>query len=218
MVDRAMIVVAAGHSARFGGDKLMREVGGRPLVAHTVAALRDLVDLCILVCRDDQIAALAGLDLGVVLVPGGPTRTASEMAGLSAIGGPAELIGIHDGARPLVPTDLVERLYRAAAEHGGAVPVVEPSRPLVHKADLTLAEGVMVAQTPQVFRGDPLLAAYVEAAKIEYRGQDTAEVVQKFSKLEVAAIPGETGNLKVTYPGDLDRVSEALDASRSDAR
>lgn len=218
MVDRVMIVVAAGHASRFGSDKLLTPLDGEPLVAHTVAAVRPHVEMCILVCREDQLPELRGLDLDVVLVPGGPSRTASEMAGLSAIGEPAGLIGIHDGARPSVTAELIEGLYQAAAEHGGAIPVVAPSRPLVHRADLTPARGVSVAQTPQVFRGEPLLAAYVEAARIEYEGQDTAEIVQKFSKLGIRAVPGETGNIKVTHPGDLQRLSRPSEASRSEAR
>ena len=218
MTDRIMIVVAAGRSLRFGTDKLMTPVNGVPLVAHTVAAVIGQVDRCILVCREDQIPALNALDLGVALVPGGPSRTASEMAGLSAVGGGAGLIGIHDGARPLVPSALTESLFATAAEHGGAIPLIEPSIPLVHKADLSVAAGTAFAQTPQVFRGEELLAAYVQAARIEYEGHDTAEVAQRFSNLEIRGIPGDPVNIKVTFPSDLALVSAALGASRSESR
>jgi len=213
-----MIVVAAGRSVRFGGDKMLTLVGGLPLVAHAVAAVIDHVDLCILVCREDQIPVLSEIGMGVVLVPGGPSRTASEMAGLSAIGGPAGLIGVHDGARPCVSSKLTETLFRTADEVGGAIPVIESSIPLVHKSDLRPVEGVGLAQTPQVFQGEALVAAYIKAARIEYEAQDTAEIAQKFSKLSIAAVPGEETNVKVTYPGDLELVEARLATSRIEPR
>jgi 2-C-methyl-D-erythritol 4-phosphate cytidylyltransferase len=213
-----MIIVAAGSSVRFGGDKLMTQIGGIPLVAHTVLAVKNHVDRCILVSREDQVAALSQLDLGVALVPGGPSRTASEMAGLAAIGEGASLIGIHDGARPLVPPSLIETLFETAERVGGAIPVMEPPRPLLRKSDLGLVEGAMVAQTPQVFQGEPLLAAYVSAAKMGYEAQDTAEIAQRFGKLAIQAVPGEPGNTKVTEPGDIEPVRAALETSRNEPR
>jgi 2-C-methyl-D-erythritol 4-phosphate cytidylyltransferase len=218
MTDRIMIVVAGGRSLRFGSDKLMTPVAGLPLVAHTVAAVIDQVDICILVCREDQIPTLAELDTGVVLIPGGPSRTASEMAGLAAIGSHAGLIGIHDGARPLVPSHLTEILFRTAADIGGAVPVIEPAMPLVHRSDLSLVEGATFAQTPQVFRGEELVAAYMKAARIEYEAQDTAEIAQRFSKLEIKGVLGDPTNIKVTHPADIDLVRPLLETSHSGPR
>jgi len=213
-----MIIVAAGSSVRFGGDKLMTEIGGLPLVAHTVSAVKDHVDRCILVSREDQVVALHRLDLGAAIVPGGPSRTASETAGLAAIGDGASLIGIHDGARPLVPPALIETLFETAERVGGAIPVMEPRQPLVRKSDLGLVEGAMVAQTPQVFRGEPLLAAYVSAAKMGYEAQDTAEIAQRFGKLAIQAVPGVPGNTKVTEPRDIEAVRAALEISRNEPR
>jgi 2-C-methyl-D-erythritol 4-phosphate cytidylyltransferase len=218
MSDRTVIVVAAGSSLRFGGDKLMTPVAGRPLIAHTVAAVRPHADRCILVCREDQIQLLTELDLGVDLVPGGPSRSASEMAGLSAVAGPARLIGIHDGARPLVSGQMTEELFEAAGRVGGAIPVIEPDSTIVRRSDLAPVPGAMFAQTPQVFHGEPLFAAYMRAARIEYEGHDTAEIVQRFSDLAIVGVPGDPGNIKVTHPGDIERVRAALEPSRSEPR
>ena len=212
MIDRVMIVVAAGSSTRFGSDKLLAIVDGRPLVAHTVAAVIGHVDRCILVCRENQMASLDGL--GADMFPGGPTRTASEMAGLSALGGPAGLIGIHDGARPLVQGSLIETLFQVADRVGGAIPILEPEMPLIQKSDLSLATSVVVAQTPQVFRGEELLAAYTAAARVEYQAQDTAEVAQRFGRLVIEGIPGDPANIKVTEPADIEAVMAALEARR----
>lgn len=214
MATRAMIVVAGGSAARFGGDKLLTPVAGKPLLAHTVSAVAPHADICVLVCRLDQIELLRDMDLGVILVPGGPTRTSSEMAGLSALGGASDLIAVHDGARPLVRPELIETVYQAAAAVGGAVPVIPPARPLLRRSDLALVRGAMAAQTPQAFSGPELLAAFLKAARIEYEAYDTAEIVTKFADLTVAAVPGDPENLKVTYPEDIALV-EAVLRSRS---
>ena len=213
-----MVVVAAGSSVRFGEDKMLMTVAGKPLVGHTVAAIIDHVDRCILVCRPDQMPVLAELGTGTELVIGGPSRTASELAGLEAIGGPAGLIGIHDGARPLVPGQLIETLFETADRVGGAVPVLETSSPIVRRSDLILVENAFIAQTPQVFRGRPLQAAYAAAAAAGYAAQDTAAIARKFSEIEIEGVPGDPVNLKVTLPGDLDLVRSVLEASRSELR
>jgi 2-C-methyl-D-erythritol 4-phosphate cytidylyltransferase len=212
-----MIVVAAGTGTRFGEDKMMLPVAGLPLVAHTVAAVSGHADRCILVCRADQMETLSSLGLDADLVPGGPTRTASESAGLSAIGDPAGLVAIHDGARPLVGSALIEELFETAARLGGAVPVVDPGL-LVTRSDLTVVEGAVAVQTPQVFRGDDLIAAYALAAETGFVGADTAEVVRKFAALELGAVAGDPANVKITDRADLERVRSSLEASRSEPR
>ncbi|MCH8984073.1 MAG: 2-C-methyl-D-erythritol 4-phosphate cytidylyltransferase [Acidobacteria bacterium] len=209
---KAMIVVAGGSSARFGDDKMMAMIAGKPLVVHTLEAVASVVDRCVLVCRSDQIEALGRLALDADLVPGGSTRTTSEMAGLAALGGRADLIGIHDGARPLVPVRLIETLFEVAARTGGAVPVLDPDAPVISRKTLRLVDGVGVVQTPQVFAGGALTAAYVQAAQADYEGQDTADVVMSFSDIEIAAVAGDPGNVKVTYPGDVEAVRSRIEA------
>ncbi len=213
-----MVVVAAGNSVRYGEDKMLMMVAGKPVVAHTVAAVIDHVDRCILVCRPDQMPLLTEAGIGAVLVAGGPSRTASEMAGLEAIGEPAGVIGIHDGARPLVPSRLIETLFQTAARVGGAIPVLEASSSIVRRSDLVPLDDALIAQTPQVFRGGPLLAAYSAAAAAGYEAQDTAAIVREFAEIEIECVPGDPGNLKVTLPGDFDQVRSALEVSRSEPR
>ena len=213
-----MVVVAAGSSVRFGQDKMLTMVAGKPMVGHAVAAVIDHVDRCILVCRPDQMSALSVLGTGVSLISGGPSRTTSEVAGLEAIGEPAGLIGIHDGARPMVPAHLIETLFETAARVGGAIPILKPANPLVGRSDLAPVEDAFIAQTPQVFRGEPLMAAYAAAAVDGYEAQDTAAIAHRFADIEIEGVPGDPGNLKVTFPGDFDLIRSALDASRTEPR
>lgn len=212
--------MGAGSSTRFGEDKLMVEVGGSPLVVHTIEAVKAHVDVCVLVCRAEAQERLESLKLGVEIVPGGSTRTLSEMAGLEALGSdePA-LIGIHDAARPLSSAALVERLYETADRIGGAVPILEPVTLLIDRRTLGLLDDVVTVQTPQVFRGPELMAAYVRAAKAGVDADDTAEIVQRFGEVPIGAVPGERSNLKVTYPQDLEEVRRQFKgASRSESR
>ncbi|MEX2252498.1 MAG: 2-C-methyl-D-erythritol 4-phosphate cytidylyltransferase [Acidimicrobiia bacterium] len=218
MSGRAMIIVAGGASSRFGGDKLMTPIAGRPLVLHTVAAVAGMVDICVLVCRDDQADALRGIANGVTVVSGGATRTQSELAGLDALSDEIDLIGIHDGARPLISPGLIDLLFGTAAKVGGAVPVLPPSRPLVRRSDLGPVPEAAIAQTPQVFRGPALQMAYRAAAASGFEGHDSADVVREFSDLTIAAVEGDPDNIKVTYQSDLDTVRAALDPSHNEPR
>ena len=207
-----MVIVAGGSSTRFGSDKLMADVEGRPLISHTVEAVRDHVSRIVIACRPDLIDSITGLHPSVTVAPGGETRTLSEMAGLAALGEEYDLIGIHDAARPILPGILVDRLFRMAALRGGAIPVLEPDGLLIGRASLRAAPGVLRAQTPQVFRGAELMAAYSRAAQTGFEGLDTADVVQEFSDIIVVAMPGDPTNVKVTYPADLDLVRERVRA------
>lgn len=205
-----MIVVGGGSSARFGADKLMVDVGGRPLITHTLDAVVDRVDVCVVVCRSEAAEALAAMREDVIVTVGGDTRTQSEMAGLAVVGEAIDLIGVHDAARPLVKPEMIDRLFVAAEDQGGAVPLVSYQRLIVDKKTRRPVPGVLGAQTPQVFHGEELKTAYGRAAEANFHGHDTVEVMERFSDVQIVAVTGDPDNLKVTYPGDLDRVRAAL--------
>lgn len=197
-----MVVVAAGSGSRFSGDKTLTSVDGRPLVSLTVARVLPLVDEVVLVCRPDQRDALG--HLGVTLVDGGATRTDSEAAGLTALSAVHDLIGIHDGARPNLFPGLVHRIFVAASTHGGAVPVLAPNSPIVDLDSGQVVSAAHSVQTPQVFSGPDLIAAFED--RVDVNGHDTVDVVQRFGSVRIAAVAGDPRNIKVTYPADLARV------------
>lgn len=213
MPTRAMIIVGGGSSTRFGSDKLLAEVAGRPLIAHTIEAVVDHVDSCVVVCRHEIIDEIAGLHDRIVVTPGGTTRTSSEMAGLAALGGEVDLIGIHDAARPVVKGLLVDRLFSIAAKQGGAVPVVPPEKVIIDRKTHRPVVGLRRAQTPQVFRGPELMAAYVRAAQADYEGHDTSGVMERFADVTIVAVPGDHANVKVTYPQDIELVGDTIRAT-----
>lgn len=210
MPSRAMVVVGGGESSRFGADKLIADVHGRPLIAHTIDSVVGHVDVCVVVCRPAISNMIAELNRDILVTPGGTTRTLSEMAGLAAIGREVDLIGIHDAARPLVSPSTIERLFDVAAAEGGAVPLLAYDRLILDRRTQRPVPNLAGAQTPQVFRAPDLMTAYVKAAQAGSEGHDTVEVVQQFSDARVVGIEGDPTNLKVTYPADLDMVRDEL--------
>jgi len=210
MASRAMIVAAGGAATRFGGEKLLAEVAGRPLIAHTLEAVAPTADITVVAARAGLEGRIESLGFDVIVTTGGATRTLSELAALTALGREVDLIGAHDAARPLVKASMIETLFAMAAKQGGAVPTLDPRAPLVGRRRLEPVVGAVRAQTPQVFRGPDLLAAYVRAAKAGFDCHDTADVIQRFSDLDIASVEGDPDNIKVTYPEDLETVRSRL--------
>ena len=210
MTSRAMIIVGGGSSTRFGTDKLLAEVDGLPLVAYTIDNVVDHVDRCVVVCRPETVDAIQSLRPDVSVAAGGATRTLSEMAGLAALGGEHDLIGIHDAARPMVKGFVIDRLFALAERYGGAVPALTPDHVVLDRRTHQPLSSMRRAQTPQVFRGPELMAAYVRAAQVGYDGQDTSEIMERFAEVTIAALPGDPANLKVTYPDDIGVVRDHI--------
>ena len=208
-----MVIVAGGSSTRFGADKLMTEIAGKALIDHTIDAVVGHVDLCVVACRVELVDTIRATHPQVKVTAGGATRTLSEMAGLAVLGPEADLIGVHDAARPLVPAGLIDELYEAADAYGGAVPLVDPDRLILDRRTHEPLTGIRGAQTPQVFRGPELMAAFVGAAQAGFDGHDTLEVVERFGELAVFAVEGDPANIKVTHPADLEEVRLRLSGS-----
>lgn len=213
------IVAAAGRSQRMGGpDKLFAPLGGRPLLARTLAAFQDCpaVDRVVLVLATESLAqgrALAeeeGFSKVRTVCPGGRRRQDSVREGLEVLGSCAWVV-VHDGARPLVTRRLIEEGLAAAQETGAAVCAL-PAQDTVKRVD---AQGrvlrtldrrrLWLIQTPQVFRYDLLRRAHQCS---RHPATDDAALVERLGH-RVLVYPGSPRNLKVTTPEDL-ALAEAL--------
>lgn len=206
-----MVIVGAGSSTRFGRDKLWMVVAGRPLLQHAYESVADHVDTVVVVTTPESRARVERMRLDAVVTTGGPTRTLSEWAGLLALEQSHDLIGIHDAARPIASPTVIEKLFQGALESGGAAPLIEPNELIVGRLDLDPVTSVKRAQTPQVFRGPGLEAAFRRAVEAGFTGHDTVEVVQRFGELDVVGVPGDITNVKVTYPEDVEVVRPHLE-------
>lgn len=220
------IIVAAGSSRRMGGpDKLWIDLGGRPLLARTIAAIAALPPLAELVVVGSpetlrRAAELIGdppwsrVDRWVA---GGATRQDSVFCGLEALG-PHPIILVHDGARPLVRRETLERGVVAAQAHGAAlaaIPVTDTIKVVDQDGRVrsTLDRAALLAaQTPQVFAGPLLRQAYERIGVARAGCTDDAAVVE-LAGLPVYTFPGERDNLKVSTQADLALV-RALWAAR----
>ena len=206
-----------------GVDKVFAPLLGRPLVAYSLDAL----EACSLVDEIALILSASNLEQGRGLVrdsgwrkvhhvcQGGARRQDSVRCGLAALSPDVRWVLIHDGARPCVTTDIVERGLEAALETDAAVaavPVADTIKvvgPDGHVRQTPPRAELHAAQTPQVFLRDLLLRAY-QASDAD--ATDDAAVVERFGH-RVRVFLGSPANLKVTTPDDL-TLAEALLRSR----
>jgi 2-C-methyl-D-erythritol 4-phosphate cytidylyltransferase len=226
MAPTAAIVLAGGSGARIGlpGNKVYELVAGRVVLGYALAAIEasNSIETVVVVVRDDdrpmaEEAIEASTARGVAaIVTGGPTRHASEVAGLQALedlGATPGLIAIHDAARPFVTADLVDRLVAAASEHGAAVPGYRVSEPMVRVVGgigHVIGGDLAHVQTPQVFVADLVVAAYRAAGAASFAGVDTAETVARFGHVRARLVPSDVRNFKITYAADLEKAERIV--------
>ena len=199
------VVVAGGSGQRFGTLKQFALLGERPVVEWAVAACRGSSAGVVLVVPPESVGRL---DFGAdVVVEGGATRTESVCHGVAAVPESAEVIVVHDAARPLASEDLFRAVIDAVTTGGagGAVPgvavsdtikVVDGSR----RVTATLDRSALVAvQTPQAFDAALLRRAHASGTE----ATDDAALVEALGAT-VRVVPGDPRNLKITTPADLD--------------
>ena len=214
----AALLMAAGRGERLGGPepKQFLPLLGRPVMRHAAEALlRDgLVDAIQPVCAEAERARVDALLQGLPALPaitGGATRQESGRAGLEALESRApDIVLVHDAARPFVPAGTVAALLAALAEADGAIPAQPVADTLKSAEAGTIRrtvprDGLFRAQTPQGFRF-PLLLALHRAAPA---GATDDAFLLEAAGHDVRLVPGSEGNVKITLPGDLERM-EAL--------
>lgn len=223
----AAIVLAGGSGLRagLGHNKTIARVGGRTLLEWSLAAFLEEVDRVVVVARPADRSEIADLVGGVVtaVVDGGPSRAASERAGLAALGD-AEFVAVHDAARPVVSRELVRRVLDAARAGVAVVPALPRPVPVAHwdaKEGATVLHDALLVdrsrlvgvQTPQAAPVEALRAAFDAADRAGGAdGTDTVEpVLRHRPDVDVVAVPGDPRNLKVTWPTDVDRVRDLLE-------
>lgn len=192
------IVVAGGSGARFGERKQYQRLGAvRVLDWSLRAAAAHSVGVVLVVPAD---AASETEPLASVVVAGGATRSGSVRAGLSAVPEDAEVIVVHDAARPAAAAPVWERVLAAvAAGADAAVPAVPVTDTLREVGGATVDRALLVAvQTPQAFRAEALRAAH----RGESEGTDDASLVEAGGG-RVVLVDGDPANIKITTPVDL---------------
>lgn len=209
-----LIVPAGGTGSRSGASlpKQYVELCGAPMLRHTLerfAAMPECAEMIVAVGHADlerAREAAAGF-ARLTLVEGGATRQHSIANALGWIRSKADIVLVHDAARPCVSQSLIRRVAAAAAEHGAAIPVM-PIAETVKRIDErgrvieTLDRSELRAvQTPQGFDHDLLQRAYAHAAEHGIGATDDASLVEAIGE-PVVAVDGEASNIKVTVAED----------------
>ncbi len=213
------VIVAAGESQRMGGvDKVLALLGGKPILVRVIDAFQkcSAIDQVVVVLSKQnleagkRLIAEQGWSKAITVCPGGRWRQDSVLAGLGKLK-KCDWVVIHDGARPLVTVDLIERGLEAAKETGSAVAAL----PVADTIKVAGAEKFVeytpsryklwAVQTPQVFSFDIITEAY-RGVKDEVT--DDATLVERLGH-KVKLYRGSYDNIKVTTPDDL-ILAEAL--------
>ena len=215
------MLVAAGRGERLGEDrpKAFARLGGLPLLAESLRRLdeSEWIDGVVVVGPPgwEEPCILVAEEVGATkvatCVPGGETRSASVRIGLEEVPPDADVVLVHDAARPLLPPELVPRLLDAlAAGFDGAVPglPVPDTVKRVHDGvvvETPARDELVTVQTPQAFVASVLRAAAAG------EGSDCASLVEAHGG-RVTVVPGDDRLLKVTTRADLQRVESLLAA------
>jgi len=222
------VIVAAGSSERMGFDKLLMNLGRKPVIIRTIQAFQNcsLVDEIVVVTRGDKVLDIADLikayDVSKVsqVIAGGKTRMESALAGVSAVKSGTELIAIHDGARPLVTNDVIESCVAAAAKYMSVVPAISSTDTLkqVDDKEMIVASvdrsSVVRVQTPQVFNADIIKGALTKAVSDGLSLTDDCSAMEMMG-VKTYVVEGDTNNIKLTTPDDF-VFAEAILSSRGE--
>lgn len=220
------IVLAGGRGSRLKSDvpKQYLDICGHPLIYYCLKVFQDsFVDEIVLVCGEEdidyckeKIVAANGFSKVSKVVAGGKERYHSVYMGLRAVSKDSDIVFIHDGARPFINGDILERAMDETVKYGATV-VAVPSKDTVKIADnegfaLNTPDrsSVYIMQTPQSFYYKEILDAY---GRLIYTEQeviekgisitDDAMVMEYFGQLKVKFVMGDYRNIKITTPEDI---------------
>ncbi|MGA7833974.1 MAG: 2-C-methyl-D-erythritol 4-phosphate cytidylyltransferase [Acidimicrobiales bacterium] len=204
----AAVVVAAGRGTRFGGAKQFALIDGETVAARSVRACRSVADHVVLVVPEGYDGTGEGADL---VVPGGASRAQSVRCGLNHCAD-ADVVVVHDAARPFASPALFGAVVRAITDGAdAAIPglaITDTVKRVTRKGDFIVVSETLVreelvgVQTPQAFRRDVLERAHASGED----ATDDAGLVEAIGGV-VVVVPGESTNLKITLPDDLETLT-----------
>ena len=219
MPDKGALVIlpAAGAGRRLGENKAMARLLGKPLLLWTIEALSASLNVAEIypVIKDEDLGEVEAMVQGLKqvggIIKGGPERQDSVLNALMELKGrtePNRIVLVHDGARPLVSPDIIERCIKGLDGHEGAVAAVPPNDTVKRVDDTgvavaTLERGMLrLVQTPQCFRFGTLLEAYESAAQDGVTATDDSALVERLGG-RVKMVMGSYRNIKITTAEDI---------------
>jgi len=212
----SVVVVAAGTASRMQGiDKVLAPSGDMPILVRTLNVFQRCADVgeIVVVTREDLLVEISNfckdysLDKVSKIVVGGAERMLSVRAGLREVRREAQLIAIHDGARPFLSDRVLGEVLRQASVSGAAAPAI-PVNDTIKRAENGIVletvdrSALWAIQTPQVFQADLIRAAVEKAAQENAQVTDDCSVVERLG-MKVVLTEGDRKNIKVTTPFDM---------------
>jgi 2-C-methyl-D-erythritol 4-phosphate cytidylyltransferase len=217
-----IIIVAGGKGLRMGSEipKQFMSVGGKPILMRTIERFREYseaLNIIVVLPHEQQeywheLCDKHHFTIKHTVVDGGDTRFASSKNGIAAIPDDEEgVAGIHDGVRPFVSVDVIDRCFEAAREEFAAIPVMPVTDTLRYVDKQGGGKNVMrsdyrIVQTPQVFDIGLLKQAFNQPYQESFT--DDASVVENLG-CSVDMVEGNRGNIKITTPFDL-KIAESI--------
>jgi 2-C-methyl-D-erythritol 4-phosphate cytidylyltransferase len=222
------IIAAAGEGMRLGaGPKAFVSLGGTPMLAHSLIAFAkasaiEAIVVAVPPDRHDEARSIASSTVPaarVEVVAGGTSRQESVRAALAAVPDHVYSIVVHDAARPLVTVELIEAALEGLEIEMASIVAIPERDTLKRERDGRVLEtvprvGLWRAQTPQAFRTAPLRRAHERALADSVEATDDAMLLERIG-IDIAIMPGDERNLKVTTPDDLALAEALLAAQRS---
>lgn len=216
------VIVCAGNSTRMGGvNKILLPLGGRKVIGVTMQAFQacESVSEIIIVAREADIPAIqeeareAGITKLAACTAGGATRQESVINGIKKISKESELVAVHDGARPLVKPEHIEKVIRDASVFGGAtlgVPVKDTIKTVDGGliVDTPPRSSLYITQTPQIFKRSLYFEGVDFALEHGLDFTDDCQLVEAIGG-KVAMTVGDYTNIKITTPEDI-AIAEVL--------
>lgn len=216
---RYVIIVAGGKGLRMGGDipKQFVEIKGLPVLMHTINRFHSFdssIDIIVALPVDQQdywkeLCSKYKFEIPHIIVDGGDTRFHSVKNGLDQVSGEG-VVAVHDGVRPFVSDEVLERCFSMAQEKEAVVPVIDVFETIRHIADgmsnTVPRDEYKLVQTPQVFLISLLKKAYSQPYVPSFT--DDASVVEAMG-YKVTLVEGNRENIKLTTPFDL-KLAELL--------
>ena len=215
------VVSAGGTGIRMGGTvpKQFLELNGKPILYYTLKTLQDcgiISELILVVPEKEYDNActdwLGKPEIVTKVVVGGKKRQDSVYNGFCELSQKTEIVLVHDGVRPFLSHQMIQKSVDAAREYGAAITAIPVNDTIKRVDDSGLVsqtvdrEGLWRVQTPQVFRYELLQEAFKKANSEKFYGTDEGTLIEHLGK-PVKVVEGSEQNIKITRPEDL-RLSE----------
>lgn len=210
-----IIIVAGGSGTRMKSavPKQFLLLKNKPVLAHTLEAFYQsniALEIILALPKDwitewDSLCRKYNIAVPHKIIAGGSTRYESVKNALAVVDNYTGYVGVHDGVRPIVSNELIERCYNIAFEKGNAIPCINLKDsirkvfPDAH-SEVRNRSDYKLVQTPQVFKSSILKAAYKQDYKESFT--DDASIVESAGN-NINLIPGDSKNIKITEPDDL---------------